>query len=165
MLQYIQQYYLAEKNTALAGIITGALFLFISFALWKFIPLSPLTKGLAVGLLVTGSLNLAMTISYRLVVNQKIIKLGQLEKVADTELQQEEVSRMEKVFSTSFKIALYVDAALILVGILIVMSDSVLFWKGIGLSLMILGTSAFIGEGFSMQKNQAYQQKIIHLKF
>jgi tetrahydromethanopterin S-methyltransferase subunit F len=165
MLQHIQQYYIAEKQTAFYGITVGFVFMAVSFITWKFTPPTALSKGLAIGLLVAGSVNLLMTIPYAVITQHKIVSLNQPSRLSDVELRENEISRMEKVFNSSFKIALCVDSAIILAGIILVMANTSFLWKGVGLSMMILGTAAFTGEGFSMQKNRAYQQKITNLKF
>ncbi|HEY9044964.1 MAG TPA: hypothetical protein VIN08_03680 [Ohtaekwangia sp.] len=165
MIEYIRQYYLAERSGAMTGIGLGFGFLLLALLLWKLLPLSALTKGLAVGLLVAGSINLVVTISYYIYTSKRIDGLQQLVTQADSTLQQTEIQRMEKVFRSSYPVALLVDAGIILIGIILMMVNNTFFWKGFGLALMILGTVGFIGEGFSMQKNRAYQTAISQLKF
>ncbi|MFY0252542.1 hypothetical protein ACDQ55_01175 [Chitinophaga sp. 30R24] len=165
MITYIHQYYLAEKGTAMIGIILGILFLVIALLLWKLSPDNPLTKGLITGLLVSGLLQLVLTGSYTVVLSRKIAGLSQLQVQTDRVLQETEISRMKKVFASTYPMALAMDTVFIVMGLLLVFITSSPFWKGIGLSLMALGTVAHIGEAFSMQKNAAYQQKITALKF
>lgn len=165
MIEHIQQYYITEKNGAITGIILGAIIIGIALLLWKVIPLTPLTRGLSVGLAIIGTLVFTVTAVYTVTTTQQINRLTQQAARSNAALQNEEIARMKKVFAVTYPMALSVHTLFIAAGIALVMANSTFFWKGIGLSLMVLGTLAFVSEGFSMQANKAYQQKITSLQF
>ncbi len=165
MLEHIRQYYTDEKGGALYAVIAGFLFILISTFLWLRFSENPLSKGIATGFIFIGALLLVMSVATSVYNNKKIEGTKELRSASDLSLQQSEISRMEKVMNVTFKYAFISFTLLMLVALSIILVSKNYYWKGIGISLMLLVALTIISDSFSMQRNKAYQQKILSLTF
>ena len=78
-------------------------------------------------------------------------------------LYQAETERMERVVATGYRSAYILFSTLVVGGLVVVLTHSYGFWKGIGLGLLMMGTTGHAIEAISLLKNKAYQQKIEYI--
>ncbi len=170
ILEHIRQYYIDEKQGVIYATITGFIFLLVSAFIWLKFSENPLSKGIATGFFFIAVLLLVISVSSSIYNNKKIAAISQLyaqsrssPQQSESSLQQSEIARMEKVMNVTFKYAFISFSALMLLALAIILFSNNYYWKGIGISLMLLTALLIISDSFSMQRNKAYQQTIISL--
>jgi hypothetical protein len=164
MTDYMQQYYQNERSTSYLAIAIGILFLLISFLLYYNYGFKRLQKGLSQAFIGAGLFFLLSGIVVSIYNGNKVKEATTLTK-NDGELLLQEQMRIHVVLMSGYRSALILFSSLIIIGLIILLANSQTTIKGIGLGLLIIGTTGHITEAISMQKNKQYQEKISRLKF
>jgi hypothetical protein len=143
-LDFIKNYFTQEKIESIFFIFIGMIS--ISFALinWFVIKYS-LYKGLAYPLFVIGLIQLGVGITIYNRSPNDILRVENLFKMETQKIQTEEIPRMEKVIE-NFLLYKWIEIAFIIIGVILFIyckNSSAVFWKGIGLGLIIQATIMF----------------------
>jgi len=164
MVEYIHRYYQNEQINAFLSIAIGTVILLSSFILSHFFENEGHVKGLSYAFNVGG---LFFLIAGALVAAGNRGKMSEMRNSIQTnvELHKSEIARMSLVMKSSYRSALILFSTLIVGGLVLVLSVSSDFWKGIGLGLLIVGTTGHAIEAFSMWKSKRYQQELNSIKF
>lgn len=163
MVEYIHRYYQNEQINAFLSIVIGTVILLSSFILSPFFENEGLVKGLSYAFKVGG---LFFLIAGVIVAVGNRGQMTEIRNSAQTnvELHKSEIARMSLVMKSSYRSALILFSTLIFGGLVLALSVSSDFWKGIGLGLLIVGTTGHAIEAFSMWKSKRYQQELNSIK-
>lgn len=159
MIEHIYQYYQSEQNTAYIAAAIGMVFLASTFILFQYFGNDRLIKGLSYVFCIAGLFFLTAGISVAIHNNRRMEEV-KLSSLTNMELHKSETERMELVMKTGYRSALILFSIIVVCGLAVVLVIPNDLWKGVGLGLLIIGTTGHLTEAFSMQKNKAYQQKI-----
>lgn len=160
MIEQMQQYYQDEKAGAFIAFIAAAILLIAGGVIWFKFNDNPLSKGIAVGFIAIAILleiGGIVTTNYN---NQKLADLQEIKIEDPNSLRQSELERMEKVMNGTFRNAFIAFAVLMILALVIIIFTKNYFWKGIGISFMILVALLIISDSFSMKRNKEYQEAI-----
>jgi len=160
MIELILQYYTDEKNGFIPALVAAILFLILGSLLFFKFSGNALAKGMGTGFLVVAALLFVMAVSTSYYNNNKIKSVRELNTHSETALRQSEITRMDKVMNVTFRYAFISFAVLMIIALSIILFTKSEFWKGIGISLMILVALAIIFDSFNMQRNRGYQQQV-----
>ena len=158
MMDLIQQYYGAERNTALVAIAAGAVMLLLSLFLWRTAPAASLARGMISVFLIAGLFHFGAGTRYAQVVNNRAQEAAKLYSThTERDIKHQEADRMARVVDSSFNRGLAIYAALVLGGLaLLFLSIDLSARKGMALALMVVGVLGLCIESFSMQSNRHY---------
>ncbi|WP_020531224.1 hypothetical protein [Flexithrix dorotheae] len=164
MIEYMYQYYQSERSTAILAVAIGVVFLITSFLFFQYFGNYKLVKGLLYTLCGAGLFFLVTGVVVTIHNNRKMEEVA-LSPQTNFVLHQSEKARIQLVLTTGYRFSLILFSTLVVGGLSIILTFSNDLWKGIGLGLLIVGTVGHVMEDFSMQKNQAYQQKLDLVNF
>lgn len=162
----IEKYFLAEKQESLLFIIVGIIAVILAFVFFFGIKTN-FYKGAAVPLLTVGLLLgvIGYTVYARSDADRKRnvyaydMNLG--------EIKDKEIPRMEKVMK-NFVICRYVEICLAMAGIILVCyfnnKEAQFFWKGVGLTLVIMALLALAADYFAEKRGHDYLDGLKTLK-
>jgi len=165
VIEHIQNYYISERNGSAMAAATGAVFLIVSFLLWRFSDAGSISKGIAYSLLGAGLFFTVAGIGVVIHNNTKITETKNIKAPIEAQLQQSEIERMEKVIASSYTIPLSMFSALLIIGLLLILITRQEVWKGVAIGLLITGTLGHSTEAFSMKNNNVYLMKIKQINF
>lgn len=137
-ISFISHYFTQELIESFIFIIVGAISIFLSLFFLGIIKYS-FFKGMAIPLLIIGSLQLSVGAVIYNRTPKDIIRVKKMMTQNKHLLQQEELPRMEVVLS-NFKLYKWIEISLILVGLTLFITlkkPTQKFWKGIALGLII----------------------------
>lgn len=165
MIQQILNYYHDEKHGSVIAVVAGII-LFLSAALiWKLFSENPIAKGLSTGFFTTGSLVLIIGISGVFYNNGKIRSVELLKDQKEQSLQQNEITRMDKVMNKTFKYAFITFGILMAAAMALTLITTSWYWKGLGIALIFFIALITLSDTFSMHRNGNYLETIKALKF
>lgn len=159
MIAHMHQYYQSERNTAYIAAAIGIAFLVFTIILFQYFRNDELIKGLTYAFCVAGLFFLIAGFTVAIHNHRKMSEV-KLSHQTNMELHKSEVARMKLVVKTGYRSALVLFSTAVVCGLAVVLFTSNDFWKGVGLALLVIGTTGHLTEAFSMQKNKAYQQEI-----
>jgi hypothetical protein len=163
MIEYIKQYYQSERSMVLVGAAIGLAFILIAFITYRQYGLEQLNKGL-IFTLVAGGLFLMSGFFYAFQLNKKVVEVNSFTQT-NTELQQTEIQRVEKIIAGSYKLSFIIANVLIVAGIALQFIYPNYLLRGIGLTLLIFGTTLLTIDFFSINNHKIYLESIRKLKF
>ena len=135
---FVTTYFTEEKIESLFFIIIGIISISLAFIFWFIIKYS-FFKGLAFPLFLIGLNQLVVGATVYISSPKDIITIEQIIKEQPQKILSEELPRMETVMKR-FTVYKVIEIALILTGIVLFIlfyNSPQLFWKGLGLGLMI----------------------------
>jgi hypothetical protein len=153
-----EAYFNAEKNATLFFMIIGAIAIVVAIASF-FILKTNFYKGLAIPLILLGIVELAIGYSVYSHTDKQRQDIVYKMDLNPTALQQHEIPRMAKVV-TNFTIYRVVEAALLLVGIILLVyfkkNEERQLLAGVGLALLIQATILLIGDSMAEKRAKTY---------
>ncbi len=159
MIELMHQYYQSERNTAYLAAAIGMVFFAASFILFQYFGNDRLIKGLSYAFFGASLFFITAGVPVAIHNKRKMMEV-KLSPQTNMELHQSEIERMGLVITTGYRSALILFSTLVICGLAIILISPNDLWKGVGLGLLIIGTTGHSIESFSMKKNKAYQQKI-----
>lgn len=162
MIELIQRYYSGERHTALVAMVMGVGLLLVALLLWRNSAVVSLPRGLAHVFLIAGLFYSCAGFGYTFVASNRAVQATQrYSGHSESDIKQQETTRMRQVLRSSFNGGLVIHTLLILGGLgLLVLSMDVPTRKGVALALMVIGVLGHCVEAFSMQFNRQYLQAV-----
>jgi len=160
MTSLIYHYYQGERNTAVLAALLGLVLLVGAFIGLYYQGNDRFIRGLSNTLLAAALFFLVSGIGV-IVHNRRKMVETHYNTQSDRDLLHAETQRMEIVLTKGYRSALLLFTALVASGLVLVMTNPESLWKGFALGLLITGALGHTMEAFSMQKNKAYQQKLL----
>lgn len=162
MLELVQRYYAAERQTALLGAAIGIALLLAAFVLWRGAAAASLYRGMAHALLASGLLLAGSSLGYAAIAgNRAPAAVAAYGGQSDEQIRRREVTRMEKVLASGYAGGLALFTALLLAGLILVFTaQDGSAWKGVGLALLVTGVLGHCIEANSRLVNWRYLQTI-----
>jgi uncharacterized membrane protein len=140
-IDFIKHYFTQEKTESIFFVLIGLVA--ISFALINLCIIKySFYKGLAYPMLVIGLIQLGVGTTIYIRSPKDIIRVEHIVKMETQKIQTEEIPRMEAVI-TNFIFYKWIEIVILISGILLFFyckKSSYVFWKGIGLGLIIQAT-------------------------
>ena len=156
MIELLRQYYLDEKGISGPAFTAAILSLLLAVLLLLRHSAHPVAKGMGTGLIGVGVLLFVIAFTARTFNQRKLDELGSRTSVPELELQQSEVTRMEKVMNVAFRYAFVSFAAIMLAAMVWILLTNSAYWRGIAIAVMILAALATIGDSFNAYRNARY---------
>lgn len=162
---FIHKYFMAEKQESLLFLIIGGVAVLLSVVFFFFLKTNPgFFKGAAIPLFVIGALmGIVGYTVYARSDNQRMDVAYKMGLDRGGFVKMEEGPRMEKVMK-NFVIIRYVEIGLALVGIFLFFyfkNDPVrVFWKGLGLTLVIMAVIALGMDYFAEKRGREYVKRL-----
>jgi hypothetical protein len=163
MTTYIKQYYQSERNMALLAVSIGVVFLLIGWSTLRQQSSEHLNRGFAYTMLVCGVLSLT-AIGMVFQTGKKMTEAAAYTQ-PNRELQQTEIQRIEKVLATGYRVSSVVASGMILVGLALLLSSTSSLLRGIGLGILMLGTTLHGIDFISINKHRDYLHTLTQLKY
>ena len=162
-VEFVRTYFLEEKTESIFFILIGLASLILAI-LFLYVIKYSFYKGLAIPLLIVGIIQLTVGFNVLLKTDLKI------ERAEDSVLQQNkeknnEIKRINIVMK-NFKIYKWIEILLILLGLILffyVHSGNQIFWKGIGLGLLIQGSLMLSLDLLAEKRSEVYLTKLNEL--
>lgn len=154
---FVTTYFTEEKIESLFFIIVGISAIFLAFIFWFIIKYS-FYKGLAFPLFMIGLIQLVVGTTVYIRSPKDIIKIEQIIKEEPQKILSEELPRTEIVMK-NFTVYKVIEMAVILAGIVLFMlfyNSHQLFWKGVGLGLMIQSSLMLILDFIAEKRLENY---------
>jgi uncharacterized membrane protein YkgB len=163
MTDYIKHYYQSERNMALLAVGIGVVFLFIGWSTLRQPGSAHLNRGFAYTMLVWGVLSL-MGLGMVFQSNQKMAQATTYSQ-PNLQLQQTELRRIETVLATGYRVSTLMALGMILLGLALLLFSPGSPLRGIGLGILVMGTTLHAIDFLSTNKHKAYYQAVKQLKF
>jgi hypothetical protein len=162
MLELVERYYAAERQTALVGLAAGLALVALALLLWRASASASLARGLACALLVAGLLQGAASAGYAAMLpGRSAAAMRVYSGRAEEDIRRQEVARMRRVLASGYSGALVTFTALLAFGVVLAFaSHGAPVRKGIALALMIAGVLGHMVEALSMQQNREYLEQV-----
>ncbi len=156
-LDFIINYFTEEKIESLFFIIIGIAAIVLSlFFLW--IIKYSFFKGIAIPFLLIGTIQLIVGCSIYLRTPKDIVRVEQIIKTNPHQIQTTEIPRIETVLH-NFMIYKWIEIACIILGFCLFMvfyKSSQIFWKGVGLGLLIQASLMLCLDIIAQQRADTY---------
>ncbi|MES2262587.1 MAG: hypothetical protein V4724_29025 [Pseudomonadota bacterium] len=158
MMELIQRYYAAERQTAMVATGIAVVLILISLLLWRTSSAASLARGVSYVFLVAGLFQSAAGFGYSIVAGNRSQQAAKVYSGhAERDIRQQETARMKGVVKSGYIGGLVTYTALLLVGfVLLLLSVDASARKGVALALMVVGVLGLCVEAFSMQANRQY---------
>ncbi|WP_200974826.1 hypothetical protein [Echinicola sp. 20G] len=161
MVEEIHNYYTAEKVGIPYVVLTGILLVVAAILILFKASAHPLSKGLSTGLLISGVLLIIIILSNKYYNDRMIKKLPDRIHETESELQQSEIQRMEKVMNISFRYSFLGFAGFITILTWLMVITSSYFWKGFFIGLLFLVLPILIADTYNSKRNKEYLDSLI----
>lgn len=147
----------------LVGAGIGLAFLLIAWAVFRQYGIEQLNRGFIFTLAV-GGLLLLSGLGYASQLSKKIEAVSSYSQTSQ-ELQQAETQRVEKILAGSYKLSFIIATVLLVAGVVLLLMYPNNLFRGIGLALLIFGTTVHSIDFFSMNNHKIYLETIKGLRF
>ncbi len=164
MIEYIQQYYLSERNTALISLFLGIGLMIGMRILWKRSEAISLKRGLAYGLFGGGVFFFVTGCVYVSYCYYKLDKLSLLKDRAEQVLYIYEKDRITRVVESGYTEGLMTFSFLAVGGLVLLVTTKSQKLKGLALGLLLTGGAGLATELYSRKKNLDYKTELEGLK-
>jgi len=158
---FIHKYFLAEKQAGLYFLIIGSTAIVLAIVAFFFIKINPpFFKGLAVPLLVVGLIQAVVGFTiYKRSDAQRMEVAYQMGIGKNAYVREKELPRMETVLQR-FTLYRYTEMALAIAGLFLFVfffrKEHMLFWKGLGVGLMLQALVCLVADSFAEKRSERY---------